>query len=66
MIPGMLLNGGMYTIEPCATIFKRYWIFKDLPGLKINIMFDVPNPNHTYQNSGRPGYFSPILKWRRV
>ncbi len=63
-IPGSLLNGGNYYLEPCATVFKKYWIFKDIPGLEINISFDVPNTDHTYVN-GRPGLLSPILNWQQ-
>jgi len=63
IIPGGLMNGGLFSIKPCATLFRKYWLFKDIPGVMINILFDVPNPEHTYSNSGRPGSMSPLLEW---
>ena len=64
-IPAKLLNGGLISIHPCATIYRKYWLVKDAAGVLINVLFDVPNPNHTYDNLGRPGRLSPLLEWYR-
>lgn len=62
-IPGGLLNGGAFTIEPCITVFRERWLLLNVPGVTFSILFDVPNKDHSYSNQGRPGIVSPLLKW---
>lgn len=62
-IPEGLLNGGLYYVDPCINVFKKYHIVRDIRGLEINISFDVPNPDYTYPNDRRPGLLSPFLNW---
>ena len=59
-IPNNLLNGGNFSIEPVAVKFKKYVIFKNVPGITVNISYDVPNTSLTYGNH-RPGYLSPLF-----
>jgi lipopolysaccharide transport system ATP-binding protein len=65
VIPERLLNGGLYYINPCAGIHRKKWLVKDLRGLSLNVVFDVPNPDYVY-GSSRPGCISPILEWVEV
>ena len=65
VIPARLLNGGLFSIEPCVSIHRKTWLVKDLKALSINIIFDVPNPDYVY-GASRPGCISPILEWYEV
>lgn len=62
VIPGNLLNGGIYHIHPCATIHRRRWLVRDLEGPAIHVVFDVPNPDYVVLE--RPGDIAPLLLWR--
>ena len=62
VIPGNLLNGGIYHIHPCATIHRRRWLVRDLEGPAIHVVFDVPNPDYVVLE--RPGDIAPLLLWQ--
>jgi lipopolysaccharide transport system ATP-binding protein len=61
-IPKGLLNGGIYLVNPFASMHRRKWLVKDTKGVLIQVAFDVPNADYVYSDS-RPGYVSPILEW---
>jgi len=65
VIPARMLNGGLFSIEPCVGIHRKTWVVKDLKALSINVIFDVPNPDYVY-GASRPGCISPILEWHDV
>ncbi len=64
VIPGGLLNGGLYYLYPCATIHGKKWIVRNTKSLSLKVIFDVPNRNYIYVD--RPGFVSPILSWSEV
>jgi lipopolysaccharide transport system ATP-binding protein len=65
VIPARMLNGGLFSIEPCVGIHRKTWFIRDLKALSINVIFDVPNPDYVY-GASRPGCISPILEWHDV
>jgi hypothetical protein len=61
-IPGNLLNGGVYSVSPFASVHRQRWLVKDVDGVSVRIAFDVPNSDYVYADR-RPGQVSPILEW---
>ena len=60
-----MLNGGPYTIYPCAGVHRKKWLIggKDyVKGIALSVSFDVPNPDYVYDNK-KPGVISPLLEW---
>lgn len=60
-IPGGLLNGGVYYVEPCASVHRQCWLLRGEGRIAITVAYDVPNPD--YVISRRPGHVAPILEW---
>jgi lipopolysaccharide transport system ATP-binding protein len=60
-IPSGLLNGGRHFLTPCIGVHRRDWMFKDVAGPSIDIVFDVPNPGIVIGR--RPGVVAPQLEW---
>jgi lipopolysaccharide transport system ATP-binding protein len=64
VLPPHLLNNGTYLIDPLAAIHRGDWLLRDVRGLQIHVVFDVPNRD--YVIGSRPGVIAPILDWQTV
>jgi lipopolysaccharide transport system ATP-binding protein len=64
IIPGGMLNGGVFQIRPCIRRQRRGadWIVHDLPGPSVHVMLNIPNPD--YAASERAGIVAPMIEWR--